>query len=47
MIREEIDAHRAEAWDEAIDEAEGCGWLHDYAAREMYARNPYRREDQK
>lgn len=32
-------------WDEAIQEAESCGWLHDYAQDEMIQRNPYRGEN--
>ena len=33
---------KAEAWDEAVDEALGCGWIHDYANDDLRARNPYR-----
>lgn len=31
----------AQAWDECVDEAEGRGWMHDYAADDMHGRNPY------
>jgi hypothetical protein len=31
-------------WNEAIQEAESCGWLHDRARDEMIQRNPYRGE---
>ena len=34
-----------QVWNEAIQEAESCGWLHDYAQDEMIHRNPYRGEN--
>lgn len=37
-----IDQIKAEAWDEAVDEALGCGWIHDWANDDLRARNPYR-----
>lgn len=30
------------AWDEAVEEAHGLGWLHDFAKSDALARNPYR-----
>jgi hypothetical protein len=38
IVRDEL----ASAWDQAIEEAEGRGHLHDAAAAEMLGRNPYR-----
>lgn len=32
----------AGAWDGAVSEAGGCGWIHDAAANDLRARNPYR-----
>lgn len=33
------------AWDEAVEEAHGLGWLHDFAKSDALARNPYRSKE--
>lgn len=45
---EGVEAHerrlRAEAWDDALREAYGLGWLHEPGRDDTIARNPYRAE---
>lgn len=36
----------AKKWDECVQEAFDLGWLHEHAAKEMRARNPYRQTEE-
>ena len=36
----------ADRWDECVQEAFDLGWLHEHAAKEMRARNPYRQTEE-
>ena len=44
-MNKEVKKAKAEAWDECVDEAEGCGWIYGPVATEMYKRNPYRKDN--
>jgi hypothetical protein len=44
LVGGRADEARAEAWDEAVRECHGLGWLHDFALSDALDRNPYRIE---
>jgi hypothetical protein len=42
LVGGRADEARAEAWDEAVRECHGLGWLHDFALSDALERNPVR-----
>jgi len=44
VLRERDAEAEADRWDECVQEAFDLGWLHEYAAKEMRVRNPYRKD---